>query len=602
MRTTIGSATLLFGLLSLLPCRGEEPFIQTLQVRGHTRGVELETHAGQGLDRAGLERDLRRLWATGQFEDIHIESTESPEGLQLVFTLAERPRLYLRRVEFEPARERRPLGLKPGAPVDAVWARQVAAALRRQLVEEGHRDAAVAAELIPVGFQAADLRLRVEPGPAYRVEEVRFSGSPRMKPGELQGTLLATRIRRLLPGVPGLWGGWRLHPAFSQQGVEADLARLQSFYLSRGYFDARVSLAGVDFAEDKATITYAVEAGPRYRVSGVEVAGASPTEELAPDVEGNYPAQALCRSLLEAQESSERQGALNFAARVEVEPSQPASPAESLPSGDHWVNLTSAAEAGPPYTLGRIEFRGHHAVSDLTLRRALPLEEGEWFDRAALRRGLARLNETGLFEPLTEGDVVAGLDPEKRLVHLTLWLREKPRGRWTLAGPLGPLSLAGPLQFSIGSRLPAWGRGPLELSTYTATFSLLVFSQPALRALSLAPRRSWLPLVGLERSYLPGQRWQSGFLVAPQLGWQGMLTSYGLTQARHRLLGALATDPGAGDGLAVPVRWRAAKAERGSAEPRPLGHLLCEASKPRWAWLRAAGLLALDVLLAVRPL
>ena len=38
---------------------------------------------------------------------------------------------------------------------------------------------------------------------------------------------------------------------------------------------------------------------------------------------------------------------------------------------------------------------------------------------------------------------------------------------WLLSGPVGPMSVAGPLQFAIGSRLPSWGQGIFEMATYT---------------------------------------------------------------------------------------------------------------------------------------
>ncbi len=89
-------------LLALLLCpalrAADGPFIQALQIRGSGRPVEIETHAGQTLDRARIARDVRRLWATGWFEDIRVETSETPEGIQVVFTLVEKPRLYLRRV------------------------------------------------------------------------------------------------------------------------------------------------------------------------------------------------------------------------------------------------------------------------------------------------------------------------------------------------------------------------------------------------------------------------------------------------------------------------------------------------------------------------
>jgi len=597
MRLALRLAILLLVLVVARPvCAEEGAFIRTLQVRGSGRPVALETHAGQEFERARLQADVQRLWATGHFDDIRVEAGETPDGVDLVITLVEKPRLYLRRIVFEPERERRALNLERGAPLDAALAQRAAAALRRQLAADGYTDAQVEAELVPAGFQEADLWLRVEPGRRISVREVRFAGDLGLPQEELAGALEATRVRRLL--------AWRLRPSFSREGVEADLGRLRSLYLARGYFDARVALAGVEFTDAQATVTFAVESGPQYRVRRVELAPPSAGlageagEELSPDFDGALPRRALCRSLLAARRRAETEGAVDFAARLELALSEsPPWAALADPPADNWVALTARVEAGAPHTVGRVEFRGHHRFSDETLRRAWTLQEGELLDLGELRRSLARINQLGFFEPVSEDGVTAARDPERRRVDLTVWLKEAPRGRWGISGPLLPGGLAGPLQFSVASRLPAWGRGPLELSTYYGSLSLMAFSLPAASVFALAPGARWLPLVAFERPLLPGQRWQSGFLLAPQLGWQGTLASYGLAHARQAAAEALAADPADAAALAVPVSWSG-----GAAESQPVGYLHCEAPRPRLAWLRAAGTLALDLLLARAPL
>lgn len=614
MRGRVNSAVVLLALLVCSPAWADEnPFIQSLQVRGSGRPVELETHAGQTLDRARIERDVRRLWATGWFDDVRVEATDTTEGIHLVFTLVEKPRLYLRRVTFEPKNGKRPLRLEPGAAIDPASAARVAAALRQQLIQEGYREAAVEAELIPAGFRQADLRLRVEPGQQHTVEAVRFDGNLGVSAEELRGALRGTRVRRLLPGIPGLWRGWprrwrgwRLHPPYSESAIQADLERLRSFYLSQGYFEARVSLADVDWANNAATVTFNAEAGPRYRIRQVEMAGEQPAETPALRTDGSFGARELCRCLLAAQRESEKEGELEFAAQVNLEP------ARSRATPDE-VDLRVQIETGPAYRVGRIEFFGHHHFSDLTLRRTLRLDEGDLFDSGRLRQSLARLNTLGLFEPLTEADVALARDADGGRVHLTIGLRERPRGRWALSGPLGPVSVAGPLEFRVGSRLPAWGSGPLELSTYTARVGLLAFSHPVLTALALTSQTRLLPVVTLERPYLAGQVWQSGFLLSPQLGWQAMLASYALAQARGAVHAALAPNPAMPPGLVIPVQWtstaedavrlRAGQAEKTERQKAGrAGWLLCESPPPRLRWLRVAGATALDLLLAGQPL
>jgi outer membrane protein insertion porin family len=522
---------------------------------------------------------------------VRVEVAQGDEGAQVFFTVVEKPRLFLRRVVFEPETEKRKLSLEPDIPIDNVQARRVAAALREQLVAQGHADAEVSAELAPAGFQETDLVLHVDPGPQYQVRTVQFTGEPGVEPDELRSKLQATRSRRLLPGIPGLWKGWILHPAFTEAGIEEDLARLRSFYVSRGHLGARVGLAGAEFEGEDVTLTIEVEAGPRHHVGDIKVESAEVVERVEGLPSGVFPAQALCSCLLEQQRAAEEDGRVDFSARLMVEPAEEVDESER-------VTLTARIQSGPAYLVERIDFRGHRAFSDATLRRALTLQEGERFDAVELRRSLARLNQLGFLEPVTQNDAQLLTDSDGGRLRLVVTVREKDRGRWLVSGPFGPTSVAGPFQLAVRSRLPAVGRGALELSTYYASLNLLAFTSPAIPALLLAQRRNLLLLPALERPELPGQEWQSGFTLSAQSGWQGIAASYGLGKARRALRESLAEDP-AVPGLAVPVVWPKAMDTAFPREPR--GALLCRAPRSHWMWARHAGLAALDLVMGSQP-
>ncbi len=513
------------------------PPLETLEVHGTKRPLALETQAGQPLDPARVARDVRRLWETGWFDDIRVEAS----GAHLIFTVAEKPRLYLHEVHFEPVHWKRPMRIDPGATIDRARAWQLAAALRQQLLDDGYKDAKVEPELTPAGFRQVDLLLKVDAGPRYRVHEVHFTGSPGIDPQDLPHALQSTRP------------SWLRHPPFNDQRVEADLARLRSLYLSRGYFNARVSLGEVKFAKENAAVTISLDSGSRS---------------------GNLPAQQLCRCLLEARRESEKKGELDFSPRIRA--------------GEAF---TPVIDPGPAYTVSRIDFRGHHNFSDSTLRRALRLSEGELFDQDLLRRSLARLSGLGFFEPLTERDVAIDADPLQRNVRVTISLTERPRGRWSLSGPLGPPSFAGGLDATIAARLPGWGRGALEASTYYATVSLLGFASPLWHALpGLAALRPG-PVISLARPYLPGQGWQSGFRWSPQLGWQANAATYGLAHLRRVVQPALQPNRGNVLPLAVPIEWQQSKTF-------PPGTLICDPPAPHLAGLRQATAAAASFLLA----
>jgi hypothetical protein len=227
--------------------------------------------------------------------------------------------------------------------------------------------------------------------------------------------------------------------------------------------------------------------------------------------------------------------------------------------------------------LGRITFTGNRRYSDANIRRNLVLDEGDWLNRRLLRMSIARLNQTLQFEPLDGNSIATHPHPKTGEADIEIRLTERNRRAWSISGPLGTMSFAGPLQASISSRLPPWGRGAFELSTYAASLSLLAFSHPLLPLLSVTSKRHFLPILALERPFTPGEGWRSGFVIAPQMGWRFPAMSYAAAQFQHRLLPVLTGGRGLETELPVIVE-------------RPQGDatLLCTPPKPRLFALRMA--------------
>ncbi len=297
----------------------------------------------------------------------------------------------------------------------------------------------------------------------------------------------------------------------------------------------------------------------------VLMAASAVTAEPAP------PAGALCADLLEARRRAESEGRLDFSVVVEVTTDQPA-------------EMTPHVRIGSSYSVGRIHFTGHSSINDSTLRRAMTLQEREPFDVGQLRRSLARLNEMGLAEPLTLADVVVAKRADGATADLTIPLRERRRRWWSLSGPIIPG--LGSYEASISSRLPPWGRGVVDASTYLITFNLLGLAKPLLGVLPFVSKAP-PAVLAIERPLLPGQEWLSGFALSPWLSPRATVAHYGRTQIGRRLHAMVEGDTT--EALAVPV----------VGNGRQTGEVLvCEPPAPRWMWLRRGALSVIDLTLA----
>ena len=273
---------------------------------------------------------------------------------------------------------------------------------------------------------------------------------------------------------------------------------------------------------------------------------------------GPSAVDALCSSLLDARRQAEAQGQLDFTAEVE------------FASSGGLVDATARIWMGSAHAVGRIDFTGHSAISDATLRRAMTIYERDVLDIGQLRRSLGRINDIGIFEPLTLADISVVTREDGVTADVSIPLRERKRRWWSVSGPLLPGM--GWLRASVASRLPPWGRGLFEATTYFVSLNVTGLAKPFLT---------------LERPVIPGQELLSGFALSPALSPRDMLMNYGRTHLAHgmrtKLVGETHTP------MALPIT----SAGRLQDEP-----LVCIPPKPRLWWLRRAATAAIDLALA----
>jgi surface antigen-like variable number repeat protein len=523
--------------------------ISQVHVLGALPSVELESRAGEALDTAKIQHDIKTLWRSGRIADVTAETQPDGDRVDLLFRVRARRFLELRKVQIEPLTPGVDAGMAPGAEIDAQGAQEAAARIRKQLEVSGFPRASVTSRLLAAGGGKADLRIHVDKGQAIDIVSVRFTGDSAVPESELRHALRATKSKTILPG-------WHWRRSFSEQAVMSDEANLRSFLFHRGFFEASVHSNTTLINPDKAGIEYAIDSGPRY----------------------DFPTQPACRQFFHQRRDAERIGVLDFSPRIEV----------ARAAG----TVTAARDLGPAYFIHRIQFRGSRSFSDSTLRRTFLLSESDPLDQTLLRRSIARLNATGFFEPLTPANVLLNTPPGTDRADVTVWLKEKKLRSWLLSGPVGPMSVAGPLQFAIGTRLPPWGQGIFELATYTLSANLMFFAKPIPALIPFLPHKRFLPLLTIQRPGLPGQALLSGITIAPQLGWRGMLLGYGASKLRNLTRGVSQSERAFQTPLPVIVL----------VDGQEKGTMNCEVEKTKLDWVRQIGGTAANLAWSFFPL
>ncbi len=462
------------------------------------------------------------------------------------------------------------LETKPGEPFDA---ERIARDVRRLWATRLFDDIRVEnRDTNEVVFCVTERRIRIG--------AVGLTGTTGVPSSEIEQALRPIRPRVVIPGL------WTHRPLFSQEAVRYGIARVRSELFSNGYFDAAVRLNGIEQKANLAFVSIAIDPGDQYQLGKIEIVDEDKSAQYAPNIGGPLLVRNLCACLLDLRREAQEEGRIDFDTAI-----------TATGHSNKAVDLSVELRTGPRYTVGRIDFKGNRLVLDSTIRKALVIKPGRQFDLRALNRGLQHVDRMGLFEPLSSDSVRIVRRPELGSADVQIQLKDRPQRRWWLSGPAGPFRVGGPLNAAVSSRLPAWGKGILEGSTYNLTFSLLMFSNPLfIKSLAFAPQRTVFPVISLERPILPGQGWTSGFTIAPQLGWKGMAANTATTQLRSRL-----GDLVRGQTLAEPDIVSRVRRVKSGEDARDIGALMCERRGSRWSKLRSAGAMALDLALTGVP-
>ena len=573
-------STLLFAWVAfaegpVAPVESGSTVVKSVHVAGTSTPVDLKTQVGQVFDVGTVQGDVHRLWATGRFDDIRVDTKPLDGGTAVMFNVVEMPQYVLHTLKVEPSTFGLQMNLPEGTPITQLRAHQIANQAQESLRSDGFRTATVDYDIVPFLGQKVDLHLNIDAGERIRVKQVEFTGDTAFDPKELRGALHSLKIKRVTPPIPGLWNGWVLYPGYSPESVQGDMALLRSFYMSKGYFDATVKADNVEIAQKAAHVKVQVEAGQLYHVRSAQISGNGIPTEVVHPLNGIMRSQNYCSALFAERRQAERDGILDFTVNMQVQPTAESTP--DVPEAD----LATTIDRGSPYHIGRIEFNGNRHFSEAAVRSNFLLDEGDLLDERLLRKSMARLNEANLFQPINEHSTILHTDPNTHIADIDVRLMERKRGAWNLSGPVGPASVAGPLEASIHTRLPAWGRGLLEASTYTVSLTMFAFVHPLIPGIGL-PKIPFLPIAALNRPYSPGEGWKSGFMIAPQLGWEYIVMGYGLTQLRHRLTPVLTGDRGLEPELAVTVET-----------PKSQTTMFCQPPAPRLYPVRNALAMAL---------
>jgi outer membrane protein insertion porin family len=413
-----------------LPAMAFVPFpVKDIRVEGIQRTEAgtvfsyLPVKVGDTLNNEKAAQSIKALFATGFFKDVRIEV----EGNVMVVVVQERPAIakinFVGLKEFDNdviIKALKEAGIAEGRIFDRAQLDKAEQELKRQYLTRGKYAAAITTTVTPLERNRVGINFNIDEGAAARIKQINIVGAKAFKEKDLLGLMELT--------TPGLLTWYTKNDQYSRQKLSADLEKLKSFYMNRGYLEFNVESTQVSISSDKQDvfITVNVSEGERYQVSSVKLAGDfTVSEEELRRLVSVKPGDVFSRERLNETTKAvgERLGKEGYAfANVNAAP--------EIDKEKRQVAFTIFVDPGKRVYVRRLNVTGNTKTRDEVIRREMRQMEGGWYDADRVSASKIRLDRLGFFsEVAVETPAVQGTSDQ---IDVNMNVVEKPTGNLML--------------------------------------------------------------------------------------------------------------------------------------------------------------------------
>jgi len=351
----------------------------------------LPVKAGDAFDQKESAAVIKALFKTGFFKDVRLER----ERDVLVVVVEERPSIASVKIEGNKDissddlnKGLKTIGLAEGRVFDRQILDKVEQELHRQYYSRGKYGLKIDTEVKDISRNRVAITLKISEGKVAKIKQINVVGNKSFEDADL--------LKVFELGTSNLLSFYTKNDQYSKQKLSADLERLRSYYMDRGYINFDIESTQVSITPDKKEIyiTINVKEGEVFAVSEVKLTGKTivAPDELIPLVQIG-PTDTFSRKL--ATETSkaiqDRLGDEGYIfANVNMIP--------EIDAAKKTVNITFFVDPGKQVYVRRINMQGNTKTRDEVLRREMRQMEAAWASTTKIERSKTRLERLGYFQ------------------------------------------------------------------------------------------------------------------------------------------------------------------------------------------------------------
>ena len=518
--------------------------IDSVEVRGVARLTAGDVVGATGIQTGSLHswldinRALRNVWATGQYEDLVARLRTTAGRNTLILEVAERPLARLVRISgLESVSDNDVLeesGLEQDAPLSRNALAKAQGFIREELRRRGVPYARIDQRIQPVPGDdgRVDIVLAVEEGQRVTIAEVAFAGNERFSDDELRG-VMNTKPEGFL---------WFRSGNYDDIDFQVDLeTSLPDRYRRAGHLDFKVlgDTLIIDPSTGKARIEVEVEEGPQYRLGEFVIDG---NNEFDDDRLGGYftdePGGILSMLGFQKDESRGLGGVFDQVALEEAAEqvrqlyynegylfAQVQSYWEVLGETDGLPTVRAGWEIleGEQAYVNKVVVSGNDFTFDRVIREKIFLFPGDVYSQARVLQSYQNIQSLGFFEtPLPLPDIQT---TESGDVNIVFNVKEKQTGSVSFGTAVGGgVGLSGFLGYDQPNLFGQAKAGSIrwDFGRYINSFTLS-FTDPALFQSTVSGSVSLFNSTDRFYQFATGRRQRAGFTTRFGVPFPGSL-------------------------------------------------------------------------------
>jgi len=377
--------------LMLCVARGAHAFVvKDIQVFGLQRisaGTVfnyLPVSVGEDFTPQKAAAAIRALFKTGFFKDVALERS----GDVLIVHVQERPSVA--KIIFEGNKDIKKedlekalnvIGLSEGKVFNRQLLEKVEQELTRQYFSHGKYGVKIKTEVTQLTRNRVAILIKISEGRVAKIKQINLVGNK---------TFDSDTLLDLFELRPTNWlSFYTKDDQYAKQKLSADLERLRSYYLDRGYIKFSIDSTQVTLTPDKKEIyiTVNIKEGDLYTLEKVRLTGnlVVPPQELI-DLVQVGPGEIFSRknATLTSKAISDRLGDEGYLfANVNMVP--------EIDEKKKTVTMTFFVDPGKRVYVRRINMKGNTKTRDEVLRREMRQMEAAWASTRKIERSKTRL-------------------------------------------------------------------------------------------------------------------------------------------------------------------------------------------------------------------